>query len=204
MLALESQRSDKNKEGLGYSAVPPPPAQVYFPPKMDMSWSGLPEFADDTITDYSRPSPAIESNPDDLQNRNPSVTKTGASSTPQQESTTASASEGTSKKKGRTITFTIEDMQMGRNDVKRNRSDLDTMSLDDLFNHLKVYEPEVQKKSESKSHNMAFISSAKNSSGNEEVNTASIPTASTQVFPTGPNVATASISLDTACAYIAS
>nr|GEZ89085.1 ribonuclease H-like domain-containing protein [Tanacetum cinerariifolium] len=63
----------------------------------------------------------------------------------------------------------------------RNRSDLDTMSLDDLYNHLKVYEPEVQKKSESNSQNMAFISSAKNSSGKEEVNTASIPTASTQI-----------------------
>nr|GFC54116.1 ribonuclease H-like domain-containing protein [Tanacetum cinerariifolium] len=38
--------------------------------------------------------------------------------------------------------------------------------------------------------------------GNEEVNTASIPTASTQVSPVGPNVATSSISLDTAYAYI--
>nr|GEZ91685.1 hypothetical protein [Tanacetum cinerariifolium] len=33
--------------------------------------------------------------------------------------------------------------------VWRNRSDLDTMSLDDLYNNLKVYEPEVQKKSDS-------------------------------------------------------
>nr|GFA28317.1 putative ribonuclease H-like domain-containing protein [Tanacetum cinerariifolium] len=33
------------------------PAQVYSPPKKDMSWRGLPEFADDT---YSRPSPIIE------------------------------------------------------------------------------------------------------------------------------------------------
>nr|GEW72510.1 hypothetical protein [Tanacetum cinerariifolium] len=88
--------------------------------------------------------------------------------------------------------------------VWRNRSDLDIMSLDDLYNHLKVYEPEVQKKLESNSHNMAFISSAKNGSGNGEVNTASIPTASTQVSPAGLNVATASIRLDTACAYIAS
>nr|GEW20672.1 hypothetical protein [Tanacetum cinerariifolium] len=88
--------------------------------------------------------------------------------------------------------------------VWRNRSGIDTMSLDDLFNHLKVYEPEVQKKSGSNSQNMAFISSAKNSSGNEEVNTASIPTASTQVSPAGPNVSIASISLDTSCAYIAS
>nr|GEZ50639.1 hypothetical protein [Tanacetum cinerariifolium] len=87
--------------------------------------------------------------------------------------------------------------------VWRNRSDLDTMSLDDLYNHLKVYEPEVQKKSELNSQNMAFNSSAKSSSGNEEGNTASVPTASTQVSPVGPNVTIASISLDTACAYIA-
>nr|GEX00409.1 hypothetical protein [Tanacetum cinerariifolium] len=77
---LESQRSDKNKEGLGYSVVPPPPAQVYSPLKKDISWTGLLEFADDTITDYSRPTPAIESNSDDLQNRKPSVAETEASS----------------------------------------------------------------------------------------------------------------------------
>nr|GEU59587.1 hypothetical protein [Tanacetum cinerariifolium] len=88
--------------------------------------------------------------------------------------------------------------------VWRNRSDLDTISLDDVYNHLKVYEPEVQKKSESNSQNMAFISSAKNSNRNGEVNTANIPTASTQVSPASANVAAASISLDTACAYIAS
>nr|GFD15578.1 hypothetical protein [Tanacetum cinerariifolium] len=40
------------------------------------------------------------------------------------------------------------------------------MSLDDLYNHLKVYEAEVQTKSNSNSQNMAFISSSKNSSGN--------------------------------------
>nr|GFA05737.1 hypothetical protein [Tanacetum cinerariifolium] len=54
--------------------------------------------------------------------------------------------------------------------VWRKRSDLDTMSLDDLYNHLKVYEPEVQKKLEPNSQNMAFISSAKHSRGNEDVN----------------------------------
>nr|GFA41378.1 hypothetical protein [Tanacetum cinerariifolium] len=43
---LESQRLDKNKEGLGYSAVLPPPAQVYSPPKKDLSWTRLPEFTD--------------------------------------------------------------------------------------------------------------------------------------------------------------
>nr|GEV79954.1 hypothetical protein [Tanacetum cinerariifolium] len=44
--------------------------------------------------------------------------------------------------------------------VWRNRDDLDTMSLDDVYNHLKVYEPEVQKRAGSNSQNMAFISSS--------------------------------------------
>nr|GEZ97577.1 hypothetical protein [Tanacetum cinerariifolium] len=164
---------------------------------------------------------------------------------PQKVADTGSASEGSAKKKGRTVVVTTEDMQKRRNDTAqelwaailktfggneatkktkknqlkqqygnfkaegketleqtfnrlqaiRNRSDLDTMSLDDLYNHLKVYELEVQKKSDSQ--NMA-------SSGKKEINTASYPTASTQVSPASANVATASISLDTAYAYIAS
>nr|GEV61087.1 hypothetical protein [Tanacetum cinerariifolium] len=76
---LGSQISDKNKEGLGYSVVPPF-SQVYSPPKKDMSWTGLPEFADDTITDYSRHSPSIESNTSDLQNSNSSVSELEESS----------------------------------------------------------------------------------------------------------------------------
>nr|GFA83443.1 ribonuclease H-like domain-containing protein [Tanacetum cinerariifolium] len=76
---IGSQRSDKNKEGLGYNIVPPP-AQVYSPPKKDMSWISLPEFADDTITDNNRPSPSIESNSRDLQNSDSSVSKKGYSS----------------------------------------------------------------------------------------------------------------------------
>nr|GEY71507.1 hypothetical protein [Tanacetum cinerariifolium] len=76
---IESQRSYKNKEGLGYSAVPPPPTQIYSSSKKDFSWTGLPEFADDTVTDYSGPSPTMESTLGDDQNRNPSVSKTDAS-----------------------------------------------------------------------------------------------------------------------------
>nr|GEX37135.1 copia protein [Tanacetum cinerariifolium] len=83
------------------------------------------------------------------------------------------------------------------------KSDLDTISLDDLYNHLKVYESEVQKKSESNSQNMAFISLAKHNSGNEEVNTASVSTAGTNVSPASVNIGAASISQDTACTYIA-
>nr|GEZ33662.1 hypothetical protein [Tanacetum cinerariifolium] len=46
----------------------PPPTLVYSPSKKDMSWTGLLEFADDTITDYSGHVPSIESNTSDLQN----------------------------------------------------------------------------------------------------------------------------------------
>nr|GEY56080.1 hypothetical protein [Tanacetum cinerariifolium] len=168
--------------------------------------------------------------------------------------TTDTASDGTGKKKRRTVTVTAKDMQKRKNDVKarttlllhfnrlqvivgqlqfmdvkiehddlnqkfltslapewlmhtivwRNRSDLDTMSLDDLYNHLKVYESEVQKKSKLNPQNMAFISSVKHSRGNEDVNTASVSTASTNVPTASANIGVASISQDTTCAYIAS
>nr|GEW80074.1 hypothetical protein [Tanacetum cinerariifolium] len=75
------------------------------------------------------------------------------------------------------------------------------MSLDDLYNHLKVYEVEVQKKSNSNSQDMAFIYSSKNIS-NEDDNIVCVTTAST-AFPTG-SVNVATISQDTASAFIAS
>nr|GEV38258.1 hypothetical protein [Tanacetum cinerariifolium] len=78
---LESQRLDKNMEGLGYSVVPPPPAQLYYSPKKNMSWTGLLEFKDDTVTDYSRHAPIVESSSDDAQNRNPFVTEEASPST---------------------------------------------------------------------------------------------------------------------------
>nr|GEW49561.1 putative ribonuclease H-like domain-containing protein [Tanacetum cinerariifolium] len=76
---IESQRSEKNKEGLGYTAVPLPTAQLYLSPKKDLSSTGLPECVDDTVTDYSRPSPTEESISEDDQKRNTSVSETIAS-----------------------------------------------------------------------------------------------------------------------------
>ncbi|GKC25685.1 hypothetical protein Tco_1027835, partial [Tanacetum coccineum] len=68
----------------------------------------------------------------------------------------------------------------------RNKADLDTMSMDDLYNNLKVYEPEVKGmfSSSSSTHNMAFVSSLNNNTSitNEAVNTAhGVSTASTQL-----------------------
>nr|GEX43604.1 hypothetical protein [Tanacetum cinerariifolium] len=48
-LTKKLEELKKEKEGLDSKLT------VYSPPKKDMSWTGLPEFADDTITDYSRP-----------------------------------------------------------------------------------------------------------------------------------------------------
>nr|GFD24722.1 hypothetical protein [Tanacetum cinerariifolium] len=87
--------------------------------------------------------------------------------------------------------------------VWRNKDNIDTMSLDDVYNHLKVYEPEVQKGSESNSQNMAFISSSNTSSGKGEAYTTSVSTASTQVSTASTDVAATSLRNDTICVYIA-
>ncbi|GKE39815.1 putative ribonuclease H-like domain-containing protein, partial [Tanacetum coccineum] len=68
----------------------------------------------------------------------------------------------------------------------RNKAELETMSMDDLYNSLKVYEPEVKGMSSSSSNiqNINFVSSSnKNtSSSNEAVNAAhEVTTASTKV-----------------------
>ncbi|GKC64587.1 hypothetical protein Tco_1097185 [Tanacetum coccineum] len=55
----------------------------------------------------------------------------------------------------------------------RNESDLDTISMDDLYSNLKVYEAEIksQSSSSSNSQNVAFVSSENTSSTNKAVNT---------------------------------
>nr|GEV42628.1 hypothetical protein [Tanacetum cinerariifolium] len=80
----------------------------------------------------------------------------------------------------------------GRVKAMRNKADLDTMSMDDLYNNLKVYEQEVKGMSSlsSSTKNMAFMSSLNNNtrSTNGAVNIAQavnttyeVSTASTQV-----------------------
>nr|GEZ54098.1 ribonuclease H-like domain-containing protein [Tanacetum cinerariifolium] len=58
--------------------------------------------------------------------------------------------------------------------IIRNKSDLDTLSLDDLYNNLKVYEAEIKGQSSSSLNyqNVAFVSSDNTSSTNKVVNTA--------------------------------
>ncbi|GJT71140.1 hypothetical protein Tco_1030426, partial [Tanacetum coccineum] len=75
---------------------------------------------------------------------------------------------------------TTEEKAQKKNDVKarmvwRNKSDLDIMSIDDLYNNFKIVEQEVKRtltsSSNSSSQNMAFVSSP---SSTNEVNTANV------------------------------
>nr|GEV52488.1 ribonuclease H-like domain-containing protein [Tanacetum cinerariifolium] len=58
--------------------------------------------------------------------------------------------------------------------VWRNKTDLDILSMSDLYNNLKIFEPEVKGMSSSNSctQNMVFVSSSNNNSTNPVVNTA--------------------------------
>ncbi|GJV82662.1 ribonuclease H-like domain-containing protein [Tanacetum coccineum] len=66
---------------------------------------------------------------------------------------------------------------------KRNKPEIDTLSLDDLYNNLNIYELEVKGtlSSSSNTQNVAFVSSNSTNSTNKVVNTAhGVTTASTQ------------------------
>ncbi|GJR56069.1 ribonuclease H-like domain-containing protein [Tanacetum coccineum] len=67
--------------------------------------------------------------------------------------------------------------------MRRNKPEIDTLSLDDLYNNLKIYEPEVKGTSSSSSNtqNVAFMSSNSTNSTNGAVNTVhGVTTASSQ------------------------
>ncbi|GKD87888.1 ribonuclease H-like domain-containing protein [Tanacetum coccineum] len=69
--------------------------------------------------------------------------------------------------------------------VWRNKPEIDTLSLDDLYNNLKIYEAEFKgiSSSSTNTQNVAFVSSNNTSSTNGAVNTAhGVTTASTQAI----------------------
>nr|GEX83491.1 ribonuclease H-like domain-containing protein [Tanacetum cinerariifolium] len=93
--------------------------------------------------------------------------------------------------------------------VWRNKAYLDTMSMDDLYNNLKIYEPEVKGMSSSSTstQNMAFVSSLNNNSTNATINTAQAVNTTIRVSTGGTQVNTANIdNLSDAiiCAFLAS
>ncbi|GJT56783.1 putative reverse transcriptase domain-containing protein [Tanacetum coccineum] len=90
--------------------------------------------------------------------------------------------------------------------IRRNKQEIKTISLDDLYNNLKIYEPEISGSSSISQNlqNMAFVSSNStnsNSSTNKADNTAyGVSAAHTQSNPTsGDNLSDAVI-----CAFLAS
>ncbi|GJT66282.1 ribonuclease H-like domain-containing protein [Tanacetum coccineum] len=90
--------------------------------------------------------------------------------------------------------------------IWRNKEEIETISLDDLYNNLKIYEPEISGSSSTSQNpqNVAFVSSNStnsNSSTNEADNTAyGVSAAHTQSNPTsGDNLSDAVI-----CAFLAS
>nr|GEZ70434.1 hypothetical protein [Tanacetum cinerariifolium] len=156
-----------------------------------------------------------------------------------------STSEGSAKKKGRTVAVTTEDMQKRKNGAailktfggneatRKTKKNLLKQQygnfkaegkemLEKTFNRLQaivsqlefvdieIKQDDLNQKLltslalEWLMHTIMWRNITKNSNGNGEVNTASIPSISTQVSPASANVAAASICLDTACAYIAS
>nr|GEU38376.1 hypothetical protein [Tanacetum cinerariifolium] len=101
--------------------------------------------------------------------------------------------------------------QLKFNSIKdaKNKPEIDTLSLDDLYNNFKVYEPEVKGVSSSSTNtqNMAFVSSSSNNntnSSNEAVNTAfEVTTIGTRVnAPNSTNIDNLSDAI--ICAFLAS
>nr|GEV39128.1 ribonuclease H-like domain-containing protein [Tanacetum cinerariifolium] len=90
--------------------------------------------------------------------------------------------------------ITIEEKGKKKNDVKA--INLDTMSLDDLYNNFKVVEQEIRRTSRSHSSNMAFVSSPSHNSTNEVPTVFGVSTAS-------PHVSTANLSDATVYAFLA-
>ncbi|GJY41995.1 ribonuclease H-like domain-containing protein [Tanacetum coccineum] len=88
----------------------------------------------------------------------------------QYENFAASRSEGLDKIYDRSLPSAWNNIAL----IMRNKSDLDTLSMDELYNNLKVYEAEIkgQSSSSSNAQNVAFVSSENTSSTNEAFNTA--------------------------------
>ncbi|GJQ96793.1 putative ribonuclease H-like domain-containing protein [Tanacetum coccineum] len=91
--------------------------------------------------------------------------------------------------------------------VWRNKPELETISMDDLYNNLKVYEPEVKGTSSSSTstQNTAFVSSNNFGSTNEAVNTAHrVSAASTQVSVVANSINVDNLNDVVICAFFSS
>ncbi|GJT39574.1 retrovirus-related pol polyprotein from transposon TNT 1-94 [Tanacetum coccineum] len=102
--------------------------------------------------------------------------------------------------------FTASSSENTHTIVWRNKPEIDTLSLDDLYNNLKIYEPEVKGTSSSNpnTQNVSFVSSNSTSSTNEAGNTAhGATTASTQASDVNSTTID-NLSAAVICAFFAS
>ncbi|GKA42423.1 ribonuclease H-like domain-containing protein [Tanacetum coccineum] len=90
--------------------------------------------------------------------------------------------------------------------VWRNKPEIDTLSLDDLYKNLKIYEPEVKGTSSSSTNtqNIAFVSSNSTSGTNGAVNIALGATTARTQATTANSTTTDNLSDDVICAFFAS
>ncbi|GJV46544.1 hypothetical protein Tco_1431080, partial [Tanacetum coccineum] len=90
--------------------------------------------------------------------------------------------------------------------VWRNKPELEIISMDDLYNNLKVYEPEAKGTSSSNTstQNMAFVSSNNSGSTNEAVNTSHRVTATSTQANAANTVNVDNLSDAVICAFFAS
>ncbi|GKB27386.1 hypothetical protein Tco_0866787 [Tanacetum coccineum] len=85
--------------------------------------------------------------------------------------------------------------------VWRNKPEIDTLSLDDLYNNLKIYEPEVKGTSSSSTNiqNVAFVSSNNTNSTNGAVNTAHGATTNFALMAYSSTSSNSEVSTDSNC-----
>nr|GEW65949.1 hypothetical protein [Tanacetum cinerariifolium] len=90
--------------------------------------------------------------------------------------------------------------------VWRNKPEIDTLSLDDLYNNLKIYEPEVKRMSSlnTNTQNVAFVSSNSTSNTNRAVNTVHGATTSNTQATVVNSTTIDNLSDDDICAFFTS
>nr|GEW41477.1 hypothetical protein [Tanacetum cinerariifolium] len=171
---IGSQITDNSKKGLGYHVVSPPHPLIYNgPTKLDLSYSSLDEFKEPEFKGYGPRDSRLESNINHDQKSNDSKENSDDSFVKEQ------VSEDTSS-------FVESPLN----------ADIETMSIDDLYNNFKIVKQDVKKfvGISTGAQNIAFMTAPSTSSTND-VNTAKPAYEASTV---SPNVNTASPQVSTA------
>nr|GEW16474.1 uncharacterized mitochondrial protein AtMg00810-like [Tanacetum cinerariifolium] len=101
-------------------------------------------------------------------------------------------------KDAKTLIEAIEKRFGGNKETKKNNTDLEEQSLDDLFNSLKIYEDEVKSSSSASTstQNIAFVSSQNTDSTNEPISAVASAKISVFALPNVDTLSNAQIDVD--------